>query len=267
MGVIDAAQIGDFACTMYHPDYVDPDLDLNIRSIKGGLSVRIETDIYALTAVAFEFLVGVRPFFVRTAPPQTEKQNRLDKASILHRLEAGSGHGARPSLQYVDGPENSAIEDRIRCLQQHDERLYQHFVSIFVRDERETLLTRLPLEDSRHPGHGFFTDIGFAEFIVEQLEKIAADRERQAREQRARIATSTSDVTSQDIGFGSVIARARGVFGRVIAGAGAASDAASPHTEPAPTTPTPIASNPLPEQEFLSFVKSFNLSPSSGGTH
>ena len=105
--------------------------------------------------LATELLIGALPHFDFLSPPKTAIENRDLGVSSIRCFAMGSSYLSSFGLSYANVPENKAIERRLSSLKGQDRTLYDFFVSVFVKNERNKLLTFLPVEDRRHPGYLF----------------------------------------------------------------------------------------------------------------
>ena len=199
---VDSAQIGSFGCPATHELYNDPRLQQRGKNLGGGLTFDAGTDTFALAVVCFEFLVGCRPFQIYVTPlrPKGEVENKLKGISNIKCISLGHTYLGNLGVAYLDCPENQAVERRLAELKSKDSRLYNFFVGIFVKDERDSLLFSLPLTDPRHPGNRFLIESGFKVVIDEEAMKrkqFAAVQTRQGATHRAS--------TLPDSGFRQII--------------------------------------------------------------
>jgi serine/threonine protein kinase len=196
---IDAAQIGGFPCETTHPDYNDPRLGQRGRRLGGAFNFDFGTDIFALSVVCFEFLIGVRPHQLHVTPPKRATENKALGITNLGWLELGPKYLATLGVSYLDCPENTTIQARLSRLKSLDRRLYDFFADVFVRDQRDNVLFSLPLTDGRHPGHHFFVESGFKRVVDEEAKK----RIRAAAEARQGVGVGRTHVP--DSGFRKLI--------------------------------------------------------------
>jgi hypothetical protein len=64
-------------------------------------------------------------------------------------------------VQYLKHEENSKIEARLNVLKTKFPKLFDFFISIFVDNNRTTLLQTLDRSDPRHPAYIFYSQSGF----------------------------------------------------------------------------------------------------------
>ena len=236
---IDSAQIGQFPCTEVTEDFMAPELKNRGTNLAGGYIFDTGTDIFALAAISFEFLIGLNPNFLHTVPMKELLENRATGVSSIRCFMEGSGYLSALGLSYMNVPENKAIEERLSWLQREDRQLFDFFVSVFVKNERSNVLSELPVNDPRHPGYHFFTTSGFGD-VIAKLEKERAGAILAASGSRAVVGQTSS---IPDSGFRSVFAN----FGV----------APVPLVAPAKQTVSPLRKSDPPQ--LAAFLRQFNL--------
>lgn len=169
----DAAQIGQFPCTDVTPEFMCPNLKYRGASLSGGYIFDSGTDIFAVASVCYEFLVGAKPHMVFVNPAKSAIENKDMGVSSIRCFHAGRSFLAALGLNYADVPENKFVEQRLAWLQAEDRRLFDFFVSIFVKNERNNLLSTLPVTDQRHPGYHFLIESGFKRVVDELVQQRA----------------------------------------------------------------------------------------------
>jgi len=184
-----AVQIGSFECRVHKLEYLDPLIELAGKRLNGAYHYSIESDIFALACVAYELFVGVHPYFFYTNPPAVEEENKRLGFSILRRWVQGDSHLRSSGRQYLPEAANEAIQARLEELKKQDIRLFEFFVSVFVHNERETLLAKLPLTDPRNPAHSIVFDRIITPFrglgFESTIEELVRERDKAAAQQQA----------------------------------------------------------------------------------
>jgi serine/threonine protein kinase len=237
---IDSAQIGQFCCLEVTEDFMAPELKVRGSNLSGSYIFDSGTDIFAIAVVCYEFLIGAKPHFICVDPPKSTIENKDAGVSSLRCFSMGQAWLKTLGLSYVDVPENRAIERRLAWLQSHDRLLFDFFVSIFVKNERNNLLSSLPVTDARHPGYHFLTEGGFKRVI----DDVAQQRARAAAAaQAAAVAVAKQPSAIPDSGFRGLIAELGG--------------APSPPVKPAKRSAAQRAKSDPPE--LAAFLGQFNL--------
>ena len=169
---IDASQLAQFRCQAYSEEYLDPLIQEQGKNSQGSYTYNFESDAFSIACVCYEFFVGANPFFVRTKPPKNVTYNKENGISIMRFC-----HGSALDLdgvQYLKNEVNSNIEARLNVLKTKFPKLFDFFISIFVDNNRTTLLQTLDRTDPRHPAYIFYSQSGFDKVIKE----IISDRTR-----------------------------------------------------------------------------------------
>ena len=239
---IDSAQIGSFACTEVTPAFEAPELKDRGRDRNGEYIFDAGTDVFAAAVVCYELVIGALPHFVNLSPPSGAIKNRDLGVSSIRCFAMGSSYLSTLGHRYVDTPQNKAIERRLASLKSQDRTLYDFFVSVFVKNERNNLLTFLPAEDRRHPGYLFLVKPEFKKYVDELIEQ----------RKRASASASTPTKVAPPSAPVSVVHSDLRKF--ITSLGGLTSPRAKPLKRDA--TPTPKADPP----ELAAFLKQFNLS-------
>ena len=174
---VDACQIGSFGCHETTAQFYDPHLKRRGINTNGTWTFDAGTDNFALSVIAFQFLVGVLPYDIHLVPAGDEIANKERGISSIKCFALGHDYLRPTGHAYLDCPENKIVEKRLVWLQQKDRRLFDHFVNVFVKDARGSLLDALDITDHRHPGHHFLAESGIADvFVLFNKRKIEAER-------------------------------------------------------------------------------------------
>lgn len=176
---IDASQIGSFGCQETTPLFYDPQLKRRGINSRGTWTFDTGTDNFALSVIAFQFLIGVLPYDIHLVPVGDEIANKDRGISSIKCFALGHDCVRSMGHAYLDCPENKAVEKRLVWLQKKDRTLFDHFVNVFVKDARGSLLDALDISNQRHPGHHFFEKSGI-DVVLRIFEKLKIEAERLA---------------------------------------------------------------------------------------
>jgi serine/threonine protein kinase len=156
---MDASQLGKFRCEAYSNEYIDPLIQEQGKNSQGSYTYNFESDAFSIACVCYEFFVGANPFYVRTKPPKTIMYKKEKGISIMKFCH--SSVLDLNGVQYLKHEENSKIEARLNVLKTKFPKLFDFFISIFVDNNRTTLLQTLDRSDPRHPAYIFYSQSGF----------------------------------------------------------------------------------------------------------
>jgi serine/threonine protein kinase len=200
---LDSTQVGQFRCTGWSPEYIDPLVQLQGRNAVGGYTYSMEADVFSMACVLCEFLVGAHPYAVRVRPTLTIEERKLKGASYLHLL---SGKGWPSGVVHVDAAIEQEILARLGQIGTKWPKLLEFFRGTFVDNRRVNLVETLDRSDPRHPAFVFYSSSGFSTV----LQKLV---------QQKHVAADAGGVRSQvkvpDSGFSQVVGTSRPPLARV----------------------------------------------------
>ena len=157
---LDSAQIGRFGCLVHSDEYLDPLIQEQGADSQGRYTYSFESDIFSIACVCYEIFIGANPFFVRTKPaPKNISYNKENGICILRFYHSPTS--VLNGVRYLPTVVNSNIATRLRVLQAEYPELFEFFISIFIDNNRTSLLHTLNLDDPRHPAHIFHSQLGF----------------------------------------------------------------------------------------------------------
>ena len=135
--------------------YTDPHLLEMDANAEGGLYFDAKSDIFALTVVAFQLLVGIMPHLVPVTPPFGSLDECVKRGiSFIRVLRQGPGFLTREKLQLADNRYVAYVKQRLDELKQihgasgrDGEQLIEHFEDVFLWERRDNLIERLAGEE------------------------------------------------------------------------------------------------------------------------
>lgn len=244
---IDSAQVGNFACTEFTPGFEAPELKRRGRNRNGGFIFDAGTDIFSAAVACYELVIGLMPHFVYVSPPKDAKENRDLSVSSIRCFAMSTAYLTGLGLTYANVPENTAVERRLAWLKSQDRPLYDFFVSVFVKNERNNLLTFLPVEDRRHPGYLFLVKPEFKKFIDDLIEQ---------RRKANAAASAPIKVAPQS----APVSVAHSDFRNFITSLGGLVTAKAKPTGKATTKRSTVLAPKADPPQLAAFLKQFNLS-------
>jgi len=118
-------------------NYVDP-IIINQGFDTNNCYVFSKTsDIYALTQICFDFIIGVNPFTLAVFPPPEE--NELKMAGVNYMMFSDENSNVK-GYTIADKELFNKVKNRLTYIQQQYPHLYQQFYHILVQDGRTNLL-------------------------------------------------------------------------------------------------------------------------------
>ncbi|MEQ1886553.1 MAG: hypothetical protein ABL967_15925 [Bryobacteraceae bacterium] len=135
--------------------YTDPHLLELDANAEGGLYFDAKSDVFALTVVAFQLLVGIMPHMVPTHPPFNNLNEYAKRGiSLIRVLRQGTGFLGGEKLQLASSERIDYLRERLDELKRirgasgrDGEQLIEHFEDVFIWERRDNLIERLAGEE------------------------------------------------------------------------------------------------------------------------
>ena len=202
---LDSAQIGLLRCLACSDEYLDPIIQEQGKDSQGSYTYSFESDIFSIACVCYEFFIGANPFFVQTKPsPKNILYNKENGICILRFCHSSTS--VLNGVQCLPTVANSNIETRLRALQAEYPELFEFFISIFIDNNRTSLLHTLNLNDPRHPAYIFHSQLGFdnaRKQIVEARKELIAKHKSSLP--ISQITQNVSNFAPLDLGFSKIV--------------------------------------------------------------
>ena len=180
-----SAQVDDFVCDAYTPEFLDPlvgrrRLDGAEDKSEGSYEYSSSSDIFALAVNIYKLMTGFYPadFLGRGKPGDT---GELTKRKIFFiRLLNDRKFLQDIGIELLD---NSEHEQRLMQIRKTHPALYQYFIDVFVNDQRSYFTETLPISDYRNPD---FSDLSgsSADFDYEKVTEPETDHVPEIRSRR-----------------------------------------------------------------------------------
>lgn len=159
---IDSAQVDDFVCDASSEEFLDPlimrkRLDGSEDKNEGAYEYSTGSDIFALAVNIYQVMVGFHPaFFYGNNKPRDTTRKKM----FLLKLRYDKKFLQQSGIELLNNDEH---EKRLVEIQKKYPVLYQHFVDVFVNDQRNYFTETLPISDYRNPDFGDFKndDVNF----------------------------------------------------------------------------------------------------------
>jgi serine/threonine protein kinase len=200
---IDSCQFGDFICNAWSEKYLDPYIYDQNTTGQGPYLYNIGSDVFSLSCIFFEFLIGEHPYKVITEPLPCEDEvifNIKNGISFLkYYYEKISTFS---NIRFVDNEMNNKVFSRISYFEKTHPLIYAFFVSVFVLGQRNNILSFLDRSNPLHPAHAFYCPSGFNEII----EAIAAGND-STKKHIIALKQEGSSFFVPESGFLSVVSR------------------------------------------------------------
>jgi len=152
---LDASTIGNHECVAFTPEYLDPLIEQTGKTPDGNYRFTVGSDYYALAIICYELFVGMHPFSFKSKPANSPNKMKSMQISLIGHMEDPSSHLSNKGITFMDSESNFEDMARLKTLKSLDTYLYEHFLKIFTTNDRDSLLSRLPVTDSRNPARTF----------------------------------------------------------------------------------------------------------------
>ncbi len=134
---LDSAKVGEFYASMSTPGYLCPIVKKMGADQDGGLSFSTSSDIYALSIICFELLMGPHPCDVGVQPI-TDRDDKMEKNITFlsyHFLERTSYKG----YELFDEDEFNEASKRLDSIKKNAPKIYTLFLNVFHFGKRQYL--------------------------------------------------------------------------------------------------------------------------------
>lgn len=133
----DSAQVPpNFPCSAISLQYLDPRIELQGKNANGYYTVSTDSDIYALSIVAYEFFVGMLPFDISVEPALTEGEAKKQNVNLLvfhkHKLNR-----LRAGFELQKNENCKLALKRLDVLEKNHKELYEFLCTILVFGKRQ----------------------------------------------------------------------------------------------------------------------------------
>ncbi|MGB0871327.1 MAG: hypothetical protein ACPGSD_17190 [Flavobacteriales bacterium] len=131
---VDSYQIGEFVCPFISEEYVDVNVYEKGATNNGGFHYSIDSDIFALSVLCFEFIIGTRPFEIGVIPyiDKFEAQKRGVSLIDYHYLNTKT----IKNHHLIERDELQDVLNRLSEVKRICPKLYMFFVDIFHHKKR-----------------------------------------------------------------------------------------------------------------------------------
>ena len=181
---IDSAQVEGFVCDTSTAEVLDPlvtrkRLDGSENQSGGSYEYSSGSDIFALATNIYKLMTGYFPadFLAQNKPGDIQGLTR--KKMFLIRLKHDKNFLQNSGLELLNNDEH---EKRLVEIQKKFPALYQHFVEVFVNDQRSYFTETLPTSDFRHPDfhdyHESTADSNYEDYVEPVAQKTSLPKGR-----------------------------------------------------------------------------------------
>lgn len=124
----------EYYAEMYKEEYVCPQVLKLGKNDDGGLPFSTSSDIYSLSIVCFEILIGTYPYEVGTNPVLNNEQKKEQQISFIdfHFKKVKKYKNISIADLYL----YNLVKERLDYIQNKHPKIYQHFVEVFHLGKR-----------------------------------------------------------------------------------------------------------------------------------
>lgn len=166
---LDSAHIGDWESDSNGTEsYTDPDLYESDRNSMGGLRFSSKSDVYALTVLIYEVVIGKHPHDFDSHPPISTVTAARSNVTTLRIVIDGESCLKPLGVSVAKPAAIAKVANRIAAIRRitgtsgrDGELLIEHFDLVLNRGDRTNLIDRLPDSDPRSPWFARLVRIGF----------------------------------------------------------------------------------------------------------
>ena len=132
----DSAQLGTFYSSMHRIKYIDPSVRIDGVGRNKHFVYTIDSDIYAMAIVCYEFIIGIHPYFFQTTVATDTDYKKRNGICFIDFLENNKEKTNEFDFDIVKNPAFEATKERLNEINTYKPDLYNFFKMIFSNDER-----------------------------------------------------------------------------------------------------------------------------------
>lgn len=132
----DSAQLGTYYSNTNRQDYIDPSVRIDGYGRKKHFIYTIDSDIYAMAIVCYEFMIGIHPYYFQTTIPTDIEYKKKKTLSLIDYLENNNSKTDKFDFQIFENPAYLASKERLQEIKTEHNNLYQFFKKIFSEGSR-----------------------------------------------------------------------------------------------------------------------------------
>lgn len=133
----DSTQVGTFYSNTNRQDYIDASVRTDGYGLKKHFIYTTDSDVYALTIVCYEFMVGIHPYFFQTSIPTDTEYKKSKELSLLDYIEDNRSKIGRFPFSVFKNAAYEATIHRLQEIKENHKELYAFFKAVFIEGKRD----------------------------------------------------------------------------------------------------------------------------------
>jgi len=133
---IDSVQLGTYYSNTKREQYIDPQVRVDGFGRKKYFIYNTDSDIYALTVVCYEFIIGIHPYFFQTTEPTDTEFKKKKSLSFLDYFENNISKTRSYDFKVFTNPASQLAEKRLNEIKEKYPALFEYFCNTFLSGNR-----------------------------------------------------------------------------------------------------------------------------------
>lgn len=133
----DSVQLGTYFSNTNRLDYSDPSVRVDGFGMGKYFIYTVDSDIFAMAIVCYEFLVGVNPYFFQTSDATDTRFHKDNNLSFIDYCELNHSKIDAFNFAIIKNAAYDSAKQRLEFLKCMHPALYSYFRSIFSEGQRD----------------------------------------------------------------------------------------------------------------------------------
>ncbi|MCZ7603058.1 MAG: serine/threonine-protein kinase [Melioribacteraceae bacterium] len=132
----DSVQVGSFFSNTRRNDFIDPNVKIDGHGRNKYFIYTTDSDIYSLSIIAYELVLGAKPHFFQTSNPTETNYKKHIGLSLLDYYVTNKDKIEKHSLSLEENDLFKNLFERLEYLKRNHNSIFIFFKSIFTEDKR-----------------------------------------------------------------------------------------------------------------------------------
>jgi serine/threonine protein kinase len=132
----DSVQLGTYYSNTNRIAYIDPSVRIDGYGRKKYFIYTMNSDVYAMTIIFYEFLVGIHPYFFQTTLPTDTEFKKKNALSLIDYLENNTSKTDKFEFKIFENSAFTASCERLNEIKVNHKEVYAFFKTVFSDGNR-----------------------------------------------------------------------------------------------------------------------------------